>query len=141
MKIKNILTIIITIFIFQFANAQPQGERVSTTEIIRLVSDAQAKHNTIYNELIKGHEDERSDLRKAVYSANTELMAIRSMLAGNQMLKRADYAKLEKPLTELTTAIQAVEQSTMDGELSRTISNVTTKAKKVKKMIQKIKKK
>ena len=124
----------------QFAVAQQNGDRVPTTDIIRLVSDAFAKHNAIYNERIKGYEDEHTDLRKAIYSANTELMAIRSLLAGNQMLKRADYAKLEKPLADLTSAIQNVERSTNDDELQQSISNLTTKAKAVKKLIQKIKK-
>lgn len=140
MKIKFIFTILITIFIFLLANAQTIGDRVSTTEIIRLVSVAQAKHNTIYNERIKGHESKQADLRKAIYSANTELMAIRSLLAGNQMLLRADYAKLLKPLAELQSAIEAVEQSTGDADLQKSINIVTTKAKAVNKVIHKIKK-
>lgn len=140
MKQKLLISLFVSIIALQFATAQPQGERVPTTEVIRLVTDAQAKHNAIYNERIKGHESEQADLRKAIYSANTELMAIRSLLAGNQMLKRADYAKLEKPLAELTSAIQALEQSTGGAELQQAVCTVTTKAKAVKKLIQKIKK-
>ena len=90
-----------------------------------------------------------ADLRKAIYSANTELMAISSLFTGNQMFKPTDYAKFHKPLTELISDIQAVEQSTTDADLqktsdvefSRTITNVTTKTKAVKKMIQNTKKK
>ena len=140
MNIKSYIIAIIALLSFEFANAQTQIERVPTTEVIRLVSDAFSKNNAIYNERVKGHEEKYAELKKAIYSANTELMAIRSLLAGNQMLKRGDYAKLEKLLAELTSAIQAVEQYSMVGELCRTISNVTSKAKAVKKLIQKIKK-
>lgn len=138
MKLKLFITLFITFCTLLCANAQTQSERVPTTEVIRLVSDAHTNNNTIYNERIKGHEDEQADLRKVIYSANTELMAIRSLLAGNKMVKRADYVKLEQPLAELKTAIEAVRQSVSDADLQKAVSNVISKAKMVKKVIQKI---
>lgn len=148
MKFKILLALLVSFITLQVAIAQTNGDRVSTTEIISLVTDAVSKHNTIYNDRIKGHESEQADLRKAIYSANTELIEIRTLLAGNQMLKGDQYAKLQKPMAELQSAIEAVEQSstvgvqsrTTDADIQKAVSNVCSKAKVLKMMIQKIKK-
>lgn len=140
MRIKFILTLLITLFTLQFANAQTTIDRVSALEVIHLVTDANSKLNRIYRERVAGHEEEQAALQKAIYAANTELMAIRSMLSGNNMIKTDKYAKLQKPLEDLQTAIDAVDLSVATVELQKQNSVVQTKAMKLKKMVAKLKK-
>lgn len=119
MRIKFILTLFITLFTLQFANAQTTIDRVSTLDVIHLVTDANSKLNGIYRELVQGHEEEQAALRKAIYSANNELMPIRSMLSGGNMIKGDNLAKLQKPLAELQAAIDAVDLSVESSELQK----------------------
>lgn len=59
MKIKILTTILLSTFIFLVCNAQSQGDRVSSVENIRFVTDAVSKHNAIYTKRVKGHESEQ----------------------------------------------------------------------------------
>lgn len=139
MRIRFILTLFITLFTLQFANAQTPSDRVSDLDIIHLVTDANSKLNRIYKEQVQGQEEKQNALRKAIYAANTELVDIRSLLVGGHIIIDNNYAKLQKPLAELQTAIDAVEQSAESDVLKTQISNVETRAKVLKKMIAKLK--
>lgn len=139
MQLKPIITLLITLFSLQFANAQ-QTESYTSLDIVRLVTNANFKLNTIYRNRVSGHEEEQAALRKAIYSANNELMPIRSMLSVCNMIKGDNLAKLQKPLAELQAAIDAVDLSVESSELQKQINFVGIKAKALKKIVPKIKK-
>lgn len=139
MRIKFILTLLIALFTFQFANAQ-QTENYTTLDIVRLVSDANLKLNTICRNRVQGHEDEQATLRKAIYAANTELLDIRGMLTGGNSINKDKMTVIQKQITSLQESMTAVEDSLSDADMLKAINNVQTYAASLKKTVKKIKK-
>ena len=139
MRIKFILTLLIALFTFQFANAQ-QTENYTTLDIVRLVSDANLKLNTICRNRVQGHEDEQATLRKAIYAANTELLDIRGMLTGGNSINKDKMTVIQKQITSLQESMTAVEDSLSDADMLKPINNVQTYAASLKKSVKKIKK-
>lgn len=94
--IKFLLSFFIAISAFQvsFSQTQTSSDLVSSLSVIRLVSDANLKLNSIYSIRVQHHESEHSALRSAIYAANTELLSIRSLLDGNRSLSPKLISKL-----------------------------------------------
>lgn len=140
MRIKFILTLIITLFSFQFANAQ-QTESYTSLDIVRLVTDANFKLNTIYRNRVTGHEQEQASLQKAIYAANGELMAIRGMLTGGNRISEDKMNTIQRQAATLQESITAVDESLSDADIQKAINKVKADAATLNKTIKKVKKK
>lgn len=138
MRIKLILTLLITLFTFQFANAQ-QTESYTTLDVVRLVTDANFKLNTIYRNRVSGHEQEQATLRKAIYAANTELLETRGMLTGGNSISNEKMNYIQKQIASLQESMTAVDDSLTDAGLQKTINEVKSNATSLKKCIKKMK--
>lgn len=140
MKILSILTTLIALIAFQGANAQ-SSETLTDFNIVRLVTDANFNLNAIYRQRVFGYETEQASLRKAIYAANTELMAIREQFTGGSQVKGDKLNSLQKQVTSLQSALTIVDANMSDADLTKAISDVQSKAAKLKKAVKKIKKK
>lgn len=139
MRIKFILTLLITLFTLQFANAQ-QTENYTVLDVVRLVTDANFKLNTIYRNRVQGHEEEQAALRKAIYAANTELLDIRGILTGGSRIDDDKMNSVVNKISSLQDAINAVDEMQSDTDIKKSISKVRSNAVSLKKSVKKIKK-
>lgn len=140
MRINFILTLLITLFTLQFANAQ-QTENYTALDVVHLVTDANFKLNTIYRDRVQGHEDEQAVLRKTIYAANTELMEIRGMLTGGNSISNEKMNSIQKQITSLLESMMAVDESLSDTDLQKAVNNVQSNAASLKKTVKKKKNK
>lgn len=139
MRIKFILTLLITLFTLQFANAQ-QTESYTTLDIVRLVTDANFKLNTIYRNRVSGHEQEQATLRKAIYAANGELLEIRGMLTRGNYVSNDRKVTIQKQITSLQESMTAVDETLSDADMQKAINEIKSSAASLKKSIKKVKK-
>ena len=139
MQIKFILTLLITLFTLQFANAQ-QTENYTTLDIVRLVTDANFPLNTIYRNRVQGHEEEQAVLRKAIYAANAELIEIRGMLTGGNSISNDKMVSIQKQVISLKESLSTVDETLSDSGLQKAVNNVQSNAASLKKSVKKIKK-
>lgn len=139
MKIRLILSLLITMFCFQLVNAQ-QAEVKTSLDIVRLVTDTNFKLNTFYKQRVSGHEQEQASLQKAIYAANKELLEIRQLLTGGNQVNSDKIASLQKQVTSLQSAIDELDDSLSNAELTKYVTNIQSKAATLKKTVKKIKK-
>lgn len=138
MRIKFVLSLLITLFTLQFANAQ-QTETYTTLDVVRLVTDASFKLNTIYRNRVSGHEQEQATLRKAIYAANTELLEIRGLLTGGNRINDDKLSSIQKQVSSLNESMTAVDDTLSDADMQKAIGKVQSKAASLKKAVKKIK--
>lgn len=139
MRNKFILTLLITLFTLQFTNAQ-QTERYTALDVVRMVTDANFKLNTIYRNRVQGHEDEQASLRKSIYAANGELLEIRGMLIGGNSLNDERMNSIQKQIITLENSVNAVDESLSNVEIQKAVNKVQANAIALKKYIRKLKK-
>lgn len=112
-----------TLLTLQFANAQ-QTESYTSLDIVRLVTDANFKLNTIYRNRVTGQEQEQASLQKAIYAANGELMDIRGMLTGGNRINEDKMISIQKQATKLQESITAVNETLSDADIQKAIDKV-----------------
>lgn len=139
MRSKFILTLFITLSTLQFTNAQ-QTERYTALDVVRMVTDANFKLNTIYRNRVQGHEDEQASLRKSIYAANGELLEIRGMLTGGNIIKDDKMTSIQKQITTLRESIITVNEDLSDKNMQTAVSKIRTNAVSLKKSVKRIKK-
>lgn len=139
MRIKFILTLLITLFTLQFANAQ-QTENYTTLDVVRLVTDSNFKLNTIYRNRVQDYEEEQATLRKAIYAANTELIEIRGLLTGGNRINDDKLSSIQKQVSSLNESMTAVDDTLSDADMQKAINEVKSNAALLKKSVKKVKK-
>lgn len=140
MKIKTIIILLVALLGIQMAYAQ-QIEIKSSLDIVRLVTDANSNLNAIYGQRVSGHEQEQAALQKAIYAANTELLAIREQFTGGSLIKSDKLKSLQKQVESLQLALSAIDGDMSDADLTKAVADVRSKAETLKKAVRKIKKK
>lgn len=138
MKIKLILTIIITLFSIQLIRAQ-QPELSTSHDVIRLVSDANNKLNTIYHQRVLGKEKEQAKLQTAIYAANKELLSVRKLLTGSNPVRSDKLNNLQKQISSLQTALNSIDNDMSNSDLAKAVDDVKSKAEMLNRSIKNIK--
>lgn len=126
-------------FCFQLTNAQHAEVKISL-DIAQMVTDTNLKLNTFYSQRVSGQEKEQAPLQKAIYAANKELLAIRELLTVGNQVNIGKLNTLQEQITLLQSAIEEINDSLSNAELSKIVTNVQSKAANLRKAIKKIKK-
>lgn len=129
MKIRIFLIVILFAFLGK-ANAQESKTEVSVTDIISVVTDANAKLHKINKDVVPEAGDMQKPLRNAILSANDILISIRQMVYGTTLLN----PKAKDMTTEINALSNTVSTIKTDMPLSdmlKAITEVKVKAKKL----------
>lgn len=128
MKQKFFVTVLLFLFSVLSISAK-HIEIKSKHDIMTVVSAGNIKLNAIYNKKVYGNEEDKSDLKNAIYKANSPMVDIRSILAPFDVkLSEKTIKAVQNNLDSLATLLDEVDEKQDQEVLVEKINKIGVEA-------------